>query len=422
MNKEALINFYNEVRNFSLKMVEPLEKEDFVVQPITDVSPAKWHLGHVTWFFERVILNDFQKNYKPYNENYYYIFNSYYNTYGARVPRPTRGFLSRPTVDEVIKYRKEIDKRTIDFIEKADDKLYSTIEKLVIVGLNHEQQHQELFFMDIKYSFWVNPLKPALREKVSEYKKAKNFEAKFVKFEGGVKEIGYAGDKFAYDNETPKHKIYLNDYELMNRLVTNKEYLEFMEDKGYETPEYWLSDGWDWVQQNNIDAPSYWDKVKGNWFVFTLNGFKPLVLDEPVSHVSHFEANAFAKWKKARLPTEAEWENAAIESNASKDTGNFLENNFYHPTPVREEDSNSKLSQMIGDLWEWTESNYLPYPGYKVEKGALGEYNSKFMSSQMVLKGGSAITFKNHARVTYRNFFQPDKRWPFTSIRLARDV
>lgn len=425
MLPENLLTTFDAVRQTTEQICRPLVTEDYVIQSTPDVSPPKWHLAHTTWFFERVILQQFLKNYRPYNEQYYYFFNSYYQSFGERWKRDIRGTLSRPTVQDVFEYRRGVNERIRSLIGSRSGKEYNEIARLVELGLHHEQQHQELLVTDIKHILASNPLRPAYR---SAHRVSKAFAPikppKFVEVPGGVFEMGWAGEGFAWDNEFPRHKSFADDFALMNRLVTCGEYLQFISDGGYRNPLLWLSDGWDAVTKEGWDAPLYWEQVDGAWHVMTLSGLTPLDPDEPVSHVSFYEASAYAQWADKRLPTEVEWERAAALVKTSASCGNFLESEYYHPVPLGQApgvDADG-LSQMFGDVWEWTGSSYLPYPGYKQERGPLGEYNGKFMINQMVLRGGSCATPRSHIRPTYRNFFQCEKRWQFTGFRLASDA
>lgn len=414
MNREAVIASYNRVRKFTEKLCEPLETEDFVIQSMPDMSPTKWHLAHTSWFFETFVLKEVNKTYKSPNENYAYLFNSYYVQAGDRFFRPHRGLVSRPTVEEVFKYRAYVDKHMLKFLESSSNDIYEKVKVVIEIGLHHEQQHQELMLTDIKHLFSMNPLYP-IYKKLNNVSNQELENIKWFNFYEGIYEIGYGGKDFFYDNEKPNHKVYLNNFSLADRLVTNKEYLEFIEDDGYERAEIWLSDGFATVEKEKWSSPLYWRKIDGSWMYFTLNGFREIVLDEPVTHVSHYEADAYARWANARLATEAEWEVASTNLNIE---GNFVETENFHPT--LHIDGNS-IKQMYGSVWEWTQSNYLPYPGYKVPEGAIGEYNGKFMSGQMVLRGGSCATSNSHIRNTYRNFFPPHSRWQFMGIRLAKD-
>ncbi|MCG6914552.1 ergothioneine biosynthesis protein EgtB [bacterium BMS3Abin03] len=415
--KEKLFKNYKQVRAFSEKLCEPLETEDYVIQTMPDVSPTKWHLAHTSWFFEAFILSKATENYKSINPLYAYLFNSYYIQMGERWYRPNRGILSRPTVKEIFEYRKHVDNHMLHLIENCNEKTFVEFAPVIEIGLNHEQQHQELLLTDIKHVLSHNPLRPVYSHKTKENNSLIQ-KINWIEFEGGISEIGYTGNSFAYDNETPKHKEFLNPFKIANRLVTNEEYIEFIEDGGYEDAIHWLSDGWATVEQEKWKTPLYWEKKDGKWWNFTLNGFGEVRFDDPVCHVSLYEADAFASWKDARLPTEAEWEVAAADLPY---LGNFVESENFHPVSLKN-GNEEELNQMYGDVWEWTRSAYSPYPGYKPLPGALGEYNGKFMSSQMVLRGGSCATSQTHIRKTYRNFFPPHSRWQFMGIRLAKDV
>ncbi|MBI3308546.1 MAG: ergothioneine biosynthesis protein EgtB [Candidatus Melainabacteria bacterium] len=417
-SQEALFDKYTSIRNKTEWLCAPLQTEDFVIQTIEDVSPPKWHLGHTSWFFETFILNRFDLKYKPYNEKYSFIFNSYYETVGSRVERPKRGLLNRPTVEEIYDYRKYVDKAVLNLIENFNGHYANDFMSLIILGLNHEEQHQELILTDIKHIFASNLFKPVyLPLKTDVQISDKTKAAKFIKYQGGLINIGNEGHNFSFDNESPCHKVYINDFEVQNRLVTNGEFLDFINDSGYKDHRFWLSDGWDKICKENWTSPLYWEKYGNEWFIMTLSGLQKLVMSEPVCHVSYFEADAYAKWSGKRLPTEYEWEYVASSTNDI--SGNFMGNEMFHPLPST---GKSKVNQLYGDAWEWTRSAYLPYPGYKQPKGAIGEYNGKFMSNQMVLRGGSCATPKNHIRSTYRNFLQCDKRWQFSGFRLANDL
>jgi ergothioneine biosynthesis protein EgtB len=415
----SLVSRYKIVRELSETLCKPLVTEDYIIQSMPDVSPTKWHLAHTSWFFETFILSQINPLYKSPHPQYKYLFNSYYVQVGKRHARPERGLLSRPTVEEVYRYRHYVDQNMVEFLEGADEAQTEEIMPLLDVGLNHEQQHQELMLTDIKHVFSVNPLRPAyLNSKYVVPELRSVPEMKWVSFPEGVYSIGHEGEGFAFDNESPHHKVYLQAFELTSRLVTNGEYLAFMEDGGYKRPELWLSDGWYTVEMNGWEAPLYWERLGGRWWNFTLSGMHEVNLNEPVSHVSYYEAEAFARWAGARLPFESEWEVAASKVPME---GNFVDSGNCHPVALREM-PNVNLKQMFGDVWEWTQSPYIPYPGYKTLPGALGEYNGKFMSNQMVLRGGSCATSRSHIRKTYRNFFPPSARWQFMGIRLAKDV
>lgn len=420
VDRAELANRFLSVRELSESLCRPLVTEDYVIQTIEDVSPPKWHIGHTTWFFEQVVLENYERDFKRYHDGYYFIFNSYYQSFGDRILRNRRGTLSRPTVTEVMEYRKNISDRVVKLIENIDNEKLPEIARLITLGMNHEQQHQELFVTDIKHILASNPLDPIYVEP-SGVVSDRPIPLEFLPFEGGLKEIGAHGDCFAYDNEFPRHKVYLDDFKLANRPVTCGEYLDFMKDNGYGDHRLWLSDGWDAVNREKWDSPLYWVKTDDEWQIRTLTGLRPIDPHEPVSHISYYEAWAFARWAGKRLPTEAEWETAAELKKTEDVEGHFLDSHTFHPlsSPPQERDGKKLVYSMFGDVWEWTGSAYLPYPGYRQTLDALGEYNGKFMSDQMVLRGGSCATPRDHIRSTYRNFFQCDKRWQFTGVRLA---
>ncbi len=407
---------YRAVRRFTETLCQPLVAEDYVVQTMTDVSPTKWHLAHVSWFFETFILRPHAPGYRPLDERYAYLFNSYYVQAGERHCRDRRGYLSRPTVEQVYAYRAHVDAHLLALLDEADEAAMQTLAPLVEIGLHHEQQHQELLLTDIKHVFSVNPLRPVYRP-YTPVEGGPPPPLAWAPFEGGLYEIGHEGRGFAFDNETPRHRHFLEPFALGSRLVTNGEFMDFMDDGGYETPTLWLSLGWATRQERGWTAPFYWEQHEGAWHAYTLAGLRPVDPDEPVCHVTYFEADAYARWAGARLPTEQEWETAAQPTPVR---GNFVEQGHYHPVPAR--DDGSPLLQRYGDVWEWTRSPYAPYPGYAPLPGALGEYNGKFMCNQFVLRGGSCATSASHLRPTYRNFFPPDAAWQFTGLRLAKDV
>jgi len=384
-----LCAFYKDVRSHTERLCEPLEIEDYIPQPIVDVSPPRWNIAHTTWFFEEMILKKFVPNYKVFDASFGFLFNSYYNSVGARTARDHRGDLSRPTVNRIFEYRKYVDEQMNGLLAKPSEGGTQSFRDLVILGLNHEQQHQELFLTDLKYTFSLNPLFPVYRDDFAIEEKSESGSESFAKKAEGMYEIGYAGNDFCFDNELSHHKVYLNDFEIATRLVTNLEFLEFIQDGGYRDHKLWHSEAWDWVHENSVESPLYWHQRDGEWFQFTLGGLRPLPLDAPVCHVSFYEAAAYAEWREMRLPTESEWEAASGEFD-------------------------------WGLRWEWTNSAYLPYPGFKKADGAVGEYNGKFMINQMVLRGASVTTPEGHSRPTYRNFFHPHLRWQFAGIRLAR--
>jgi ergothioneine biosynthesis protein EgtB len=416
--KPELLQRYLEVRAFSKRICQTLEPEDCVVQTMPEASPTKWHLAHTSWFFEVFVLKQFIQSYQPLHPQHGFLFNSYYNAVGPFYSRPHRGLLSRPTVREVFDYRCDIDRLMAELIESADEGLLTKLEPIVTLGTHHEQQHQELMLTDIKSVFWQNPLRPAFR--TSNRKRPEPVPAsKWVQFDEGIYLVGHQGDGFSFDNEGPRHRVFLENFGVASRLVTNAEFLAFMEDGGYRRPELWLSLGWNTVKERGWDCPLYWEKRDGEWHMMTLGGMTKVVPEEPVCHVSLFEADAYARWAGARLPSEEEWETA---SSVLPIKGNFVEDEIFHVAPLGSNKSTSQPAQMFGDVWEWTRSSYSPYPGYAPVAGALGEYNGKFMCNQYVLRGGSCATSQSHIRRTYRNFFPPDARWQFSGIRLAKDL
>lgn len=408
------------VRSRSLQLCAPLTPEDMMVQSCPEASPAKWHLAHTTWFFETFVLREFVRGYRPFHPDFIWLFNSYYNAVSAQPEKKLRSSFSRPTADKILAYRQHVDEATENF---AAGDVNEAARQRIVLGLNHEQQHQELLLTDIKHAFWSNPLHPAYTSGRPASGDDHAPAMRWVEFEGGLHEIGWAppqgektGLEFCFDNETPQHKVWLEPFRLASRLVTCGEFLEFMEDGGYARPELWLSEGWSTAQNEKWNAPLYWRRAEsGAWEVFTLRGLIPLdeLLATPVCHIGYFEADAYARWAGKRLPTEAEWETAASDAPGC---GNLLENANYHPQAAA---GASDLQQLFGDVWEWTASAYLGYPGYRPLPGALGEYNGKFMCNQMVLRGGSVATPASHIRSTYRNFFPPATRWQFSGVRLA---
>jgi ergothioneine biosynthesis protein EgtB len=406
---------FSQIREQTVSLIAPLNPEDTVIQSMPDVSPTKWHLAHTTWFFETFLLRKFAPAYRVFHDRYCYLFNSYYNSVGPHHPRAGRGQLSRPVLREVLDYRDYVDSALTALIEQG---MPPDALPVLELGLHHEQQHQELMLMDIKHVFFSNPLWPAYRKPAVERQGSPSSAAMdWIRFDGGLVPLGYHGDDFHYDNESPRHQSYLQPYWLGGRLVTNRDFLQFIDDSGYQRPELWLADGWETMSREAWSAPLYWVATDLGWEEFTLRGLEPLNLAGPVVHVSYYEADAFARWSGARLPTEAEWESAA--RTAWSGEGNFLESNEFHPCPAADHDAKTPV-QFEGDVWEWTSSPYIPYPGYKPPDGALGEYNGKFMCNQFVLRGGCCVTPQSHLRPTYRNFFYPDRRWQFSGIRLAR--
>ena len=437
--RRELLRRYRDVRALSESICDGLEVEDFVVQSMPDASPLKWHLAHTTWFFETFLLVDHLAGYERAQPVFNFLFNSYYNAVGPQFERPLRGLLSRPTVRDVMEYRTQVDERMEELIDGLDVERPASIRSVIEIGLNHEQQHQELMLTDVKHLFWQNPLRPACQNMqalpgamgkpglpVADGQRHGQTPfahgTRWVSFTEGQYEIGHDAaahpDAFAYDNESPRHTVYLQPFAIASRLITCSEYLEFMEAGGYERPELWLSEGFTAARTEKWIAPLYWEKRDGDWMQFTLSGMRAIDPDEPACHVSFFEADAYARWREARLPTEVEWEVAAARVPVE---GNFVESGLNHPRPLDSLDDRFELAQMFGDVWEWTGSQYRPYPGYRPPSGALGEYNGKFMCNQFVLRGGSCATPQSHIRSTYRNFFPPAARWQFSGIRLARD-
>jgi ergothioneine biosynthesis protein EgtB len=385
-SKKTLREFYAEVRQYTEQLCEPLETEDYIPQPIVDVSPPKWNIAHTTWFFEEMILKKYQDVYQEFHPQFGFLFNSYYNTIGERTSRHNRGDLSRPTVKEVFEYRKYVDSQMFALI---DQDLSEEAKELITLGLNHEQQHQELFLTDLKYTLSVNPIFPVYKDGFALVEKGEIESNEFIEIEGGIKEIGFEGNGFHFDNELGRHKVYLEDFQIQNNLVSNADFFDFIENGGYKDHRLWHSEGWDWVNANGINSPLYWNKIDDEWHQFTLGGLRKINPKNPVCHISFYEASAFAEWKGLRLPTEFEWETASDKFD-------------------------------WGLRWEWTSSSYEAYPNFKTAEGAVGEYNGKFMVNQKVLRGASVATSSNHSRKTYRNFFHPHLRWQFTGLRLVK--
>jgi ergothioneine biosynthesis protein EgtB len=413
----VLAEEFCKVRSQSLALSAPLTPEDMMVQSCADASPAKWHLAHTTWFFETFVLREFVPGYRPFHPDFVWLFNSYYNAVSAQPEKKLRASFSRPMAEEILAYRHHVDAAMEDF---AAGEVPEAARARIVLGLNHEQQHQELLITDIKHAFWSNPLHPVYAQggigATRQYA-----PMQWVDFAGAVVEIGHSGIDFSFDNETPRHKVFLEPFRLASRPVTCAEYLAFMEDGGYSRSELWLSEGWNTVQAERWEAPLYWRRgERGGWEVFTLRGLVPLsdLLATPVCHISYFEADAYARWAGKCLPTEAEWEVAAA---AAPVKGNLLEQGKFHPQAAESasEPRQAAVAQLYGDVWEWNVSAYLPYPGFHPLPGALGEYNGKFMCNQMVLRGGSVATPASHIRATYRNFFAPATRWQFSGVRLA---
>jgi len=419
-SRSSLAARYTAVRRATEQLVQPLTPEDCALQSMPDASPAKWHLAHTSWFFETFILERFAPGYQTYHPAYRVLFNSYYNGVGDRHPRPERGLISRPGLADVLDYRRHVDDRMNEVLGKAGD---GELDALVALGVNHEEQHQELILTDVKHLLWKNPQRPAYLKRWP-LTPVRGRKSRWVGFDGGLARIGHGGSGFAFDNEGPRHEVVLRPFEIASHPVTHGDFLAFVEDRGYERPELWLSLGWDAVQSQGWRAPQYWERYGGerpgsDWHTFTLHGMAALDPHTPICHVSYHEADAYARWAGARLPTEAEWEVAAAQVPVH---GNFLESGALHPLALRDEPPAPGLAQMFGDVWEWTQSAYSSYPGFRAAAGAVGEYNGKFMCNQYVLRGGSCATPAAHIRATYRNFFPPEARWQFSGLRLARDA
>ena len=411
-SRDILITEYMRVRHYTESLCSLLETDDFQIQSIEQTSPPKWHIAHVSWLFEAFVLSRFIEGYKPVNANYDYLFNSYYYTHGQMYPRPKRGMLSRPSVEEIFNYRAEVDSRICLLLENIEEVHWQELAFFIILGLNHEEQHQELLLMDIKHNFFVNPLKPAYREDLPT-PAGEARDIRWMECTGGLHHIGHSGNGFCYDNETPRHKVLIRDHYLADRLITNAEFQAFIQDGSYDNPSLWLSDGWALIKKEGWQHPLYWQANDNGWTQFTLAGVRDLNPHEPVCHLSFYEADAYARWAGKRLPLEGELE---LELAKHPVQGNFGDKELFHPAPAE------KSGQWYGDLWAWTSSPYSAYPDFKPLAGSVGEYNGKFMSNQMVLKGGSCITPQGHTRPTYRNFFYPNERWAFTGLRLAEDA
>ena len=405
---------YATVREASLALAAPLSAEDCQVQSMPDASPTKWHLAHVTWFFETFILERFEPGFRPFDPAFRVLFNSYYHGIGERHPRPERGLVTRPDLAQVRRYRANVDERMHALLAARGDD--GELAALVELGLQHEQQHQELILTDIKHLLAANPLKPAYQPRWP-LKAVRPQPLAWTPFKGGLHVFGHEGVGFAFDNEGPAHQAFIAPFELASRPVTHGEFAAFIDDGGYRRPELWLSLGWDAVQSRGWEAPLYWSRHDGGFETFTLHGMADIDPHTPVAHVSYFEADAYARWAGARLPTELEWELAARTAPVD---GNFMDNGALHPLPADPARAPGGPFQLFGDVWEWTSSGYAPYPGYRPAAGAIGEYNGKFMCGQHVLRGGSCVTPAGHVRATYRNFFPPDARWQFSGLRLAR--
>lgn len=414
LDRERLIQGFRLVRSTTEHLARNLSAEDQNLQSMEEASPVKWHRAHTSWFFETFLLCAHLADYRVYDKQFAYLFNSYYNGVGQQYPRARRGLISRPDVPTVERYRNHVDQSMVKLIDSCDRRDLPTIASLILLGLNHEQQHQELLVTDLKHAFSFNPAHPTWVQ--SEDCGKSPIAQSWVDHEGGLEEFGHTGDTFCFDNETPGHKVFVNPFQLARRPVTCGEYLAFLDDDGYQRSELWLADGWAWIEQESIASPLYWWQEGSDWYHYTLGGALPINPAAPVCHLSFYEAWAYAQWANARLPSEAEWELAANRVAAS---GHFADRNRFHPEVASGE---GEFLQMFGDVWEWTSSSYAPYPGFKPAAGAIGEYNGKFMANQMVLRGGSCATPAGHIRPTYRNFFYPKDRWQFSGLRLARDL
>ncbi|MGO9934672.1 MAG: ergothioneine biosynthesis protein EgtB [Steroidobacteraceae bacterium] len=406
---------YGKVRSASVGLVENLSDGDTTAQSMPDASPAKWHLAHTTWFFESFVLSELVPRYRPFNPRFPTLFNSYYEAKGARITRGARGTITRPCLREVLRYRAYVDAAVF----RAFDRFEPLARSLIELGCHHEEQHQELLLTDLLHLFAQNPLEPIFRPSINRAADAASVPLRWVEGVQGTVRMGHDGYGFAFDCEGPRHTTWLSPHALADRLVTNAEWLQFMEDGGYRRPELWLSDGWAWVRDNAIQAPLYWRAGEScDWCQFGLDGLRQIEMSAPVCHVSYYEAEAFARWAGSRLPTEAEWESAAYEpDSAENDLPDVTLSMRPRPAKGRE-----RIRQLFGEVWQWTGSAYLPYPGFRPAAGAVGEYNGKFMSGQFVLKGGSCVTPRGHTRASYRNFFYPHQRWQFTGVRLAKDL
>lgn len=412
----ALSERYRAVRRATEALCQPLEVEDYQIQTMPDVSPTKWHIAHVSWFFETFLLQPYLQDYQVFHPDFAYLFNSYYETVGTFHPRPQRGLLNRPILEQVYAYRVYVDRHMEQLLQQEGHPERENICLRVLTGINHEQQHQELMLTDIKHVFASNPLRPAYHPPAQQERHDRVAPLNWISHSGGLQDIGNPGDEgFCFDNETPAHPVYLAPFKIASRLVTNAEFLDFINDGGYERAEYWLADGWATVKAQKWRAPLYWEQRDGEWWTMTLHGMQTVQAYAPVCHVSLYEADAYARWAGERLPTEAEWEVAAADQ---KIAGNLRETGFLDPVPAS---SDIGIQQVYGDVWEWTSSAYAPYPGFRALAGSLGEYNGKFMCNQLVLRGGSCVTPIDHIRRTYRNFFYPKDRWQFSGFRLARD-
>ena len=425
--ESLLIQQFQKVRKQTERLVEPLSTEDCQLQSMPDASPAKWHLAHLTWFFETLILEKYERGFKPFDASFRVLYNSYYTGIGDRYPRAQRGLISRPSLQQIFGYRRQVDERVIALLESPQGRSNRELAQLVTLGLQHEQQHQELLLTDIKHALSFNPSSPAYAQRWP-LTMTHPQPQRWIYYAGGLVQHGFDNARdgdFSFDNETPRHSVHVAPFRLASRLLTNGDVMAFMADGGYRRPELWLSMGWDWVESGPRDRPLYWESAGSGdaYRNFTLQGAVEVDSNTPACHLSYFEADAMARWAGARLPTEFEWELAARSLSPDCDSAaNFVERAAYHPLPMRSPAHHEALAQMMGDVWEWTQSNYNPYPGYQPWEGLVGEYNGKFMCNQFVLRGGSCATPQSHARASYRNFFPPDAQWQFSGVRLARNA
>jgi len=420
-----LLSRFQTVRQATMRLCVPLSPEDMMVQSSPDTSPVKWHLAHTSWFFETFVLREFAEGYQPFHQDFHWLFNSYYNSLGEMPEKKLRASFSRPSLDSILAYRTHVDAAIANLLEHPHE---DDAARRIALGLEHEQQHQELIATDVKHALFTNPLHPAYVERAQAMQETIAPPVDWISFSSGLTEIGITPDPasidtFAFDNETPRHTTYIAPFQLATRPVTCAEYLTFIDENGYSRPEFWLSEGWTTMRGEGWQAPLYWrrdEETDSGWSIYTMHGFQPLeaLSETPACHLSFFEADAYARWAGCRLPTEFEWEYAATQQPFNTSSGNFVESGHLHPVPAR---SDAGLQQLFGDVWEWTQSGYTGYPGYHPLPGALGEYNGKFMSSQVVLRGGSCVTPASHIRPTYRNFFGPSTRWQFSGLRLAKD-
>lgn len=417
LDKNRIIKKYERVRNLSESLCESLEIEDYIIQSMPDASPIKWHLAHTSWAIENFLLKSVILNYETIKPEYEILFNSYYNSIGKQYYRPERGVISRPTVKEIFEYRKYVDQHFYNWIDQCNEESLNSHYYFIELALNHEQQHQELMLTDLKHAFSKNPAYPVFNKNYKVEESGQSKAITWINVSEGLYKQGFSEDSFSYDNEKPEHRIFLEAYQIADRLITNAEYINFIEDQGYNRHELWLSQAWDVVRNQQWEMPLYWKKEGKDWYHFTLNGYKKVNPDAPVCHVSYYEADAYARWANARLPLEGEWEVVAGTENI---IGNFLDDRTFEPIVCNTLTDSCK--QLFGDVWEWTMSHYSPYPGFKISEGAVGEYNGKFMANQFVLKGGSCVTSKDHIRVSYRNFFYGPDQWQFSGIRLVRNM